>query len=438
MNWDKKAINLQIIEKVFMKKNEGSQQTVQAKWKMLTSSTELVFALYNGMQKGGVENPMSVLGEKARGQASPQSLEKLSRAGLIEVDNGRWGLSQTVFDFLESLGGTSGEANVKTIIGNRETLERNVSYYLSSKTEDSDPARYLAAIRKSLRTILNNIKRTLSAIEFSVRDSYMGERSIMLKMNILKENLEKLEELETAVRGEPNKGIYDGLQPYIETAFSENDDRLHALGVWFKTELSRFYFRRKSKITRQLRDYLDRIENIDKPARKIDQVFRLWSSNQLETFSNVTEYLGSMRGRIQNTRGLHLSLDNDILVDDNKNIEIVVREFNLEYGGSVNVATGIKRSEIGKKPLVTATYSLLSEVRKLFKDYSKTNGSTSLAEYVLAYGDYTIEHSFREKIGIFLEVVNQFRPNFVTDDNYTVYRNGTEAYKCKNIKLRTR
>lgn len=421
-----------------MKKTEGSQQTVQAKWKMLTSSTELVFALYNGMQKGGVENPMSVLGEKARGQASPQSLENLSRAGLIEVDNGRWELSQTVFDFLESLGGTSGEANVKTIIGNRETLERNVSYYQSSKTEDSDPVRYLAAIRKSLRTILNNIRRTLSAIEFSVRDSYMGERSLTLKMQILKENLEKLEELETAVRGEPNKGIYDGLLPYIETSFSEGDERLHSLGVWFKTELSRFYFRRKSKITRQLRDYLDRIENIDKPARKIDQIFRLWSANQLETFSNVNDYLGAMRGRIQNTRGLHLSLDKDILIDDNKNVELVVREFNLENGGSMNVAQGIKRSEIGRKPPVTATYSLLSEVRKLFRDYSRTEGTQLLADYVIDYEGYLIEHTFREKIGIFLETVNQYRPRFVTDDGYTAYRSGEEAYKCKNLKLKKR
>ena len=421
-----------------MKKTECSQQTVQAKWKMLTSSTELVFALYNGMQKGGVENPMSVLGEKARGQASPQSLEKLSRAGLIEVDKGRWELSQTVFDFLESLGGTSGEANVKTIIGNRETLERNVIYYQSSKSEDSDPDRYLSSIRKSLRTILNNIKRTLNAIEFSVRDSYMGERSISLKMQILKENLEKLEELETAVRGEPNKGIYDALLPYIESTFSEGDDRLHALGVWFKTELSRFYFRRKSKITRQLRDYLDRIENIDKPARKIDQIFRLWSSNQLEAFSNVSEYLRAQRGRIQNTRGLHLSLDNDILVDDNKNIELVVKEFNLDDAGSMNVATGIKRSDIGRKPPVAAIYSLLAEVRKLFKDYAKSAGSENLADFVLGYDGYTVEHSFRERIGIFLEVVNQYRPKFVTDNNYTIYRNGDEAYKCKNIKLRTR
>lgn len=146
---------------------------------MLTSSTDLVFALYNGMQRGGIESPMSVLGEKARGQASPEALTKLSRAGLIEEDSGRWELSQTVYDFLEALAGTSGEANVKTILGNRETLERNVLYYQSSKSEDSDPARYLVSIRKSLKTILNNIKKTLSAIEFSVKDSYMSERTIL-------------------------------------------------------------------------------------------------------------------------------------------------------------------------------------------------------------------------------------------------------------------
>ena len=76
-----------------MKKPTGSHQTVQAKWKMLTSSTDLVFALYNGMQRGGVESPMSVLGEKSRNQASPEALIKLSRAGLIEEDSGRWELS---------------------------------------------------------------------------------------------------------------------------------------------------------------------------------------------------------------------------------------------------------------------------------------------------------------------------------------------------------
>lgn len=421
-----------------MKKTEGSQQTVQAKWKLLTSSTDLVFALYNGMQKGGVENPMSVLGEKSRGQASPQSLEKLSRAGIIEVNNGNWELSQTVFDFLEALAGTSGEANVKTIIGNRETLEHNVNHYLNSKMEDSEPARYLAAIRKSLRTILNNIRRTMTAIEFSVRDSYMGERSISLKMQILKEDLEKLEELEAAVRGEPNKGIYDGLLPYIENAFGEGDERLHTLAVWFKTELTRFYFSRKSRITRQLRDYLDRIENIDKPARKIDQIFRLWSNNQLEAFSNVTDYYNTLHARIQKARDLHLSLDNDILPDDNKNIEQVIRDFDLDEGGSLKVAKGIKRSEIGRKPPVAATYNLLSEVRRLFRDYVRAEGSPLLADYILSYGGYIVDHSFREKIGIFLETINLFRPRFETDDQYTVYREGSEAYKCKNIKLRAR
>ena len=125
-----------------MKKTEGSQQTVQAKWKMLTSSTELVFALYNGMQKGGVENPMSVLGEKARGQASPQSLEKLNRAGLIEVDNGRWELSQTVFDFLESPKGffTSGTLILQESVYTKQNSKEDwVIGYPSSSLKISNP-----------------------------------------------------------------------------------------------------------------------------------------------------------------------------------------------------------------------------------------------------------------------------------------------------------
>ena len=52
-----------------MKKNETQKITVKAKWQMLTSATDLVFALYNGMQGGGVENPMAILGNN-RGQAA--------------------------------------------------------------------------------------------------------------------------------------------------------------------------------------------------------------------------------------------------------------------------------------------------------------------------------------------------------------------------------
>ena len=171
-----------------MKKNETQKITVKAKWQMLTSATDLVFALYNGMQGGGVENPMAILGNN-RGQAAPDKLGALTRAGLIENDEGRWELSQNVFEFLESLAGTSDEANVKTILGNRDTLERNVSYYFTAKKEESDPSRYLALVRRNLKTILSNIKKTLTAIDYNIRDSYVGESSITLKTQILKENL---------------------------------------------------------------------------------------------------------------------------------------------------------------------------------------------------------------------------------------------------------
>ena len=47
-----------------MKKNETQKITVRTKWQMLTNATDLVFTLYNGMQGGGVENPMAVLGSR--------------------------------------------------------------------------------------------------------------------------------------------------------------------------------------------------------------------------------------------------------------------------------------------------------------------------------------------------------------------------------------
>ena len=421
-----------------MKKSEGSQQTVQAKWSMLTSSTELVFVLYNGMSRGGVENPRAELGEKHRGQASPESLEKLSSAGLIEVDNGRWDLSDTVADFLEALSGTSGEANVKTIIGNRETLERNVLHYLKAKEENTDTARYLNIIRRNLRKILGNIRKTLSAIEFSIRDTYVGEPNINIKTAILKENLEKLEELEAAVRGEPNKGHYDGIVPYIESAFGEGDEQLHALSVRFRTEFARIYAAKKSRISLQLREYLDRIEQIDRPARKIEQIFRLWCNNQLEIFSNVTEVLSNDREKLDRIRDMELSLDLDLDGDDNKSIEAIVRELGIEGGEVRQPRPGLRRSEIHRQAPATAAYSLMNEVKRVFLAYEKAPDNPLLAQFILSYPGFIKEHSFRERIGIFLETVNQFRPRLETDGLFTVFSEDDVAYKCKNIKLHSR
>ena len=419
-----------------MKKNEGSQQTVQAKWSMLTSSTELVFVLYNGMSRGGVENPRSELGEKYRGQASPESLEKLSNAGLIEVDNGRWDLSDTVADFLEALSGTSGEANVKTIIGNRETLERNVFHYLKAKEENTDTARYLNIIRRNLRKILGNIRKTLSAIEFSIRDTYVGEPNINIKTTILKENLEKLEELEAAVRGEPNKGKYDGIVPYIESAFGEGDEQLHVLSVRFRTEFGRIYTAKKSRISLQLREYLDRIEQIDRPARKIEQIFRLWCNNQLEIYSNVLEVLSNDREKVGRIRDLELSMDQDLAGDDNKNIEAIVRELGIVSGVVRQPRPGVRRSDIHRPVPTIAAYSLMNEVKRVFQAFEKNPDCPLLASFVLSYSGFIKEHSFRERIGIFLEAVNQFRSRLETDGQFTIFSAGDVAYKCKNIKLR--
>lgn len=418
-----------------MKKNETQKITVRTKWKMLVNSTDLVFALYNVMQSGGVENPAALLG-KDRAQAAPDKLRAMAKMELLDVDEGRWELSQNVYEFLESLSGTGGDANVMTILGNRDTLERQVSYYLTAKREDSDASRYLAMIRKSLKTILGNVRKTLTAIDYTIRDSYVGESSISLKTRILKENLDKLDELEKAVRGEPNRGVYDGILPYIDSAFEGSDEQLHALKVWFQNELARFYTSKKSNIALQLREYLDRIEKIDRPARKIAQIFRLWSNNQLIAFSDVLDVQSSLREPFQRTRELNLSLDRDLDGDDNRIMAAVVKDLDLE-SGEARMEQGLRRSEIRRKAPVNATYNLLADVRKVFRDYGAEGGDRLLADYVLSYRGYIKEHSFRERIGIFLEVVNQYRPGLATDGEYTLFADGGEAYKCKNIKLRT-
>ena len=82
------------------------------------------------------------------------------------------------------------------------------------------------------------------------------------------------------------------------------------------------------------------------------------------------------------------------------------------------------------------TDNLMADVRKVFKDYSASGSQSLLAEFVVSYTGYLKDHSFRERIGIFLEVVNQFRPQLLTDNEYTVFADGDSAYKCKNIKLR--
>ena len=182
--------------------------------------------------------------------------------------------------------------------------------------------------------------------------------------------------------------------------------------------------------------YLDRIEKIDKPARKIAQIFRLWSNNQLIAFSDVLDVQNSLREPFQKTRELNLSLDKDLEGDNNKILNAIVKGLDIE-SGDAKLAKGVHRSEIRRKAPAGAVYHLLADVRKVYKDYSESGGDRLLAEYVLSYSGYIREHAFREKIGIFLEVVNQFRPHLVTDNRYTLFENGGVAYKCKNIKLRT-
>ena len=417
-------------------KNPEGQLTIKAKWNLLKNSTDLIFVLYNGTTGGGVENPRLELPERYRSQASPETLDKLTRNGLIETDGNRWYLADILMDFLESLSGTNGEANVKTIIGNRESLEKNVSYYFQAKQEGTETEKHLNKIRRNLRTILSNIRRTLSAIDFSIRDTYVTEPNIFIKTAILKENLNKLQELETAIRGNPTKEQYDGLLPYIETAFGETDEQLNALSIRFRTELGRFYASKKAKISIRLREYLDKIEQIDLPARKIEQIFHLWSNNQLELFSNINELLANDKAPVVKPRDLELSLDLDLAGDDNKCLEAIARTINIDTGTPKRAKRGAKRSELGRKAPPASICNIIDEVTRAFNDYKKTAGDQLLAPFILSYGGFLKEYSFEERIALFLETANQFHDKLVTDNQYSVFETNDAIYKCKNIKLK--
>ncbi|MBQ8071193.1 MAG: hypothetical protein IJ202_10125 [Bacteroidales bacterium] len=420
-----------------MKRSETSKVNVLSKWKMLSSSTDLVFALYGGMQRGGVENPASLLSGNSRSQASPESLQNLGKAGLIESIDGKWELSQVVFDFLEGLSGVGGEVNVKTIIGNRETLETHLEHYLRARGE-GEGGRYLIQIRKSLRSILSNIKRTLNAIDYSIRDTYVSEPDLALKVDILKENLSKLDELEGAVRG-----VGTGLVSFLDSAFSDAEGEggedgngpLSALNVWFQSQLASFYPAKRSRVAQQLREYLDRIERIDKPARKIEQIFRLWSNNMLESNSNFSQHEKAYRPRVRKPSTLALSLEKDLYEDDNRNIEIAMRGMRIGEGVEPDYAEGVPRSQILRRAPSEVSYNIFEDIRKVFTDFSKAEGDPLLSDYVLSYSGFIREHSFEERIGIFLEVANQYRRSLVTDEGYSVHSSQGSAFRCKRIKF---
>ena len=131
-------------------------------------------------------------------------------------------------------------------------------------------------------------------------------------------------------------------------------------------------------------------------------------------------------------------MDQDLAGDDNKTIEAIVRELGIEGGEVRQPKQGARRSEIHRRAPATAVYSLMNDVKRVFQAYEKAPGNPLLAQFVLAYPDFIKEHSFRERIGIFLETVNQFRPRLETDGQFSVYHAEDAAYKCTNIKLRDR
>ncbi len=409
-----------------------AQPSLSNKWRLLTRSTDLVFLLYNNRDKGGLENPAKELGHRKSEQASPQSLASLKKEGLIVDMEGRWELDQMIVDFIDALAGIGGEANVQTIQGNRINLSTHIQHYLDAKQDGTDTERYFKLIRNDLQKILRNIRGCLEGVDFTIKDTYTSETNLNLKSQILKENREILDTLEKETR-DPSCGIYAFIEQH--PAFNdENDERMRTLKTAFLWSFSRFYGSRKSAIVRRIGEYLDRIEKVDKPARKIQIIYELYSKNQLRSLSNLVKHDAYYLPQIQKPRSLSLSLERDLYPDDNPVIPVAVRDLNLETGEVVIEAPVVSRDVMLKQPPKSVAYNFLAEVRRVFASFEKdASPDTLLAEFIIGYEGFERELNFRERVMFFLEVVNQFRTRVTIMDTSTEYISGEDSYWCIDV-----
>lgn len=412
-------------------KTNISQPALLNKWKLLTKHTNLVFLLYSHRDSGGSSDPAKKLGYE---QASPQILNVLQKEGLINLNmEGKWELDQILVDFIDALSGISGDANVQAIHGDLQTLNIDIQHYLQAKREDSDTEKYFRAIRNDLQKILRKIRGCLENVDFTIKDTYIGETNLNLKTQILKENRETLDALEFEVR-DPAHGILSAIQQ--EPAFNdESDERMHSLKIAFLWTFSGFYGTRKSAILRRIGYYLDRIEKVDKPARKIQVIYELYSKSKLRHFSNIVKHEEEFFPPFQKPRNLPLSLERDLYQTDNPIIPLAIRGLDIETGEVVAEASVVSLHDVtAVQPPITVTYSFFAEVHRIFDEYKKeASPDKLLAEFIIGYNRFENETPFHNRVTFFLETLNLFRKELNVLGTYTEYTHNDESYRCIDV-----
>lgn len=408
-----------------------------------SNSIDLIRLLYAHADEGGVVNPVDRLSEKLRYQGSPERLSDLKRDGFIDFDDGKWALEQPVIDFLDSMTGMGGEVNVQTIVGNRENLQNEIKYLLSSNDEN-DTAVCLVRIRRLLKKISKNIRETLERLDFEIRDAYMTVSDISVKVQRLNDHLNYLERLDTEVYGNRKTGEYAGLVPYLQLIVSDGANNavvtthLRPMVNSFISSLNVFYIPKKSAVLRRLRDYLTRIEKVDRPARKIREICKLYFNGQLFNFSNADTVLKNSPYPVQKIRALKLSLDVDLGTDDeNRLIAAAVEGFDLSTGERVRPAPSMRRKDVHRKAPKEILNHFLRDVALMYEAYVKSDASVPLSDFAVSYDGYSRPLSLPEKLASFTEAVNEFNKSLVQDKSvFITYADETHIYKARKVTLK--
>ena len=409
-----------------------------------SNSIDLIRLLYAHVDEGGVVNPVDRLGERQRSQGSPERLSDLKRDGFIDFDDGKWTLEQPVIDFLDSMTGLGGEVNVQTVVGNRENLQNEIKYLLMTEDED-DKSRRLTTIRRLLKKILKNVRETLERLDFEIRDTYMTTSDLNVKVQRLNDHLDYLERLDTEVFGNRKTGEYAGLVPYLSLVVSDSADetsvaaQLRPLVFSFVSSLNLFYIPKKSAVLRRLRDYLTRIEKIDRPARKIRQICKLYYNGQLFNFSNAETVLKHSPFPVQKIRALKLSLDIDLQTDDeNRMIAAAVSGYDLSSGERVKPAPVVQKRDLHRKAPSRAVNHFIRDVALMFEAYVKSGATVPLSDFATTYEGYSRKLSFPEKMASFTEAVNQFNGSLIqSPTEFITYTDDTHTYKARKVTLKS-
>ncbi len=424
--------------------NDSTLVTVKDKLELFSQNTEVIRLLYAHHKDGGLANPIDRLPEKKRAQGSPQRLAELKRAGFIDYDEGKWCLELVVIDFVERIVGTGGEVNVQTIVGNKENLFQNIRY-LKDTSSDDDKVRFANTIRLELRRMLKNIRVTLENLDFEIRDTYMTISDLEIKVQKLKDHLSYLERLDDEVNGNTKNGNIVGILPYLRDQLSQLGSEstqdamlLRPAIMGFERNLASFFHTKRSIVLRHLRDYLGRVEKIDKPARKIEQICNLYLNGQLFSFSNAKTVLKRSPVPVAKIRDLKLSLVTDFPAEPIKDSYArALAGINPETGQPIQTAVPVSRKELHHSPPVSALNYFLQDVRTMFEAYRESGGEMPLSDFALAYTGYRKELTMPEKMISFLEALNQYRRRLnVSKDEFLTYEDTDGVYNVRKVYLK--